>query len=86
MRECAEAQSKDFGLIATDKGWNGERIFPTLTRAISDPWHSQCSSAATEEPTRATLTSSHKTSRRPRSSGSLIASSVPNFFLPASRY
>lgn len=22
MRECAEAQSKDFGLIATDKGWN----------------------------------------------------------------
>jgi nitrite reductase (NAD(P)H) len=21
-RECAEAQSKDFGLIATDKGWN----------------------------------------------------------------
>lgn len=23
MRECAEAQSKDFGLIATDKGWNG---------------------------------------------------------------
>lgn len=24
VRECAEAQSKDFGLIATDKGWNGE--------------------------------------------------------------
>ena len=23
VRECAEAQSKDFGLIATDKGWNG---------------------------------------------------------------
>jgi NAD(P)H-nitrite reductase large subunit len=23
IRECAEAQSKDFGLIATDKGWNG---------------------------------------------------------------
>ncbi len=22
MRECAEAQSKDFGLIATEKGWN----------------------------------------------------------------
>ncbi|EGN92390.1 hypothetical protein SERLA73DRAFT_172962 [Serpula lacrymans var. lacrymans S7.3] len=22
VRECAEAQSKDFGLIATDKGWN----------------------------------------------------------------
>lgn len=24
IRECAEAQSKDFGLIATDKGWNGK--------------------------------------------------------------
>ena len=24
VRECAEAQGKDFGLIATDKGWNGE--------------------------------------------------------------
>ena len=22
VRECAEAQGKDFGLIATDKGWN----------------------------------------------------------------
>ncbi len=22
MRECAEAQGKDFGLIATTKGWN----------------------------------------------------------------
>ena len=22
VRECAEAQSKDFGVIATDKGWN----------------------------------------------------------------
>lgn len=22
IRECAEAQSKDFGLIATPKGWN----------------------------------------------------------------
>ena len=22
VRECAEAQSKDFGLIASDKGWN----------------------------------------------------------------
>lgn len=25
VRECAEAQSKDFGLIATDKGWNVSR-------------------------------------------------------------
>lgn len=24
IRECAEAQSKDFGLIATDKGWNSK--------------------------------------------------------------
>jgi len=24
VRECAEAQSKDFGLIATDKGWNSQ--------------------------------------------------------------
>lgn len=24
VRECAEAQAKDFGLIATDKGWNRE--------------------------------------------------------------
>jgi nitrite reductase (NAD(P)H) len=24
VRECAEAQSKDFGLIATDKGWNSK--------------------------------------------------------------
>lgn len=24
VRECAEAQGKDFGLIATDKGWNRE--------------------------------------------------------------
>ena len=26
IRECAEAQSKDFGLIATDKGWNSKAI------------------------------------------------------------
>ena len=26
VRECAEAQGKDFGLIATDKGWNSECI------------------------------------------------------------
>lgn len=24
VRECAEAQSKDFGIIATDKGWNSK--------------------------------------------------------------
>jgi sulfite reductase beta subunit-like hemoprotein len=35
VRECAEAQSKDFGLIASDKGWNGTRkIFVFLTSWI----------------------------------------------------
>ena len=24
VRECAEAQGKDFGLVASDKGWNGK--------------------------------------------------------------
>lgn len=28
VRECAEAQSKDFGVIATDKGWNSKARFP----------------------------------------------------------
>lgn len=27
IRECAEAQGKDFGLIATDKGWNSMLFF-----------------------------------------------------------
>jgi len=27
VRECAEAQGKDFGLIATDKGWNSVCFF-----------------------------------------------------------
>ena len=27
VRECAEAQSKDFGVIATDKGWNSKGSF-----------------------------------------------------------
>jgi nitrite reductase (NAD(P)H) len=30
VRECAEAQSKDFGLIATDKGWNCELTLGTF--------------------------------------------------------
>lgn len=29
IRECAEAQSKDFGLIATDKGWNSTCRMPS---------------------------------------------------------
>lgn len=32
VRECAEAQSKDFGLIATDKGWNSES--PSGTESV----------------------------------------------------
>ena len=28
VRECAEAQAKDFGLIATDKGWNSASQYP----------------------------------------------------------
>ena len=27
VRECAEAQGKDFGVIATDKGWNSAFCF-----------------------------------------------------------
>jgi nitrite reductase (NAD(P)H) len=27
VRECAEAQGKDFGVIATDKGWNSSSLF-----------------------------------------------------------
>ena len=26
VRECAEAQGKDFGVIATDKGWNSTSV------------------------------------------------------------
>lgn len=33
VRECAEAQSKDFGLIATDKGWNSKAFIYHLSRA-----------------------------------------------------
>ena len=28
VRECAEAQGKDFGVIATDKGWNSAFKLP----------------------------------------------------------
>jgi len=34
VRECAEAQSKDFGLIATDKGWNSE--YRALREDVAD--------------------------------------------------
>lgn len=30
VRECAEAQSKDFGVIATDKGWNSKTRSPIV--------------------------------------------------------
>lgn len=36
VRECAEAQSKDFGIIATDKGWNsGSDLCSSLTVSFS---------------------------------------------------
>lgn len=37
IRECAEAQSKDFGLIATDKGWNGtcSPLHPQLSDLVA---------------------------------------------------
>jgi len=37
VRECAEAQGKDFGLIATDKGWNSvffSSLYPSLLNAF----------------------------------------------------
>lgn len=38
VRECAEAQSKDFGLIATDKGWNSELTPRECQADISIHW------------------------------------------------
>ena len=35
VRECAEAQSKDFGVIATDKGWNSERLLAFPPSSLS---------------------------------------------------
>ena len=38
VRECAEAQSKDFGVIATDKGWNSallSDVFPVYLTNLS---------------------------------------------------
>jgi len=35
VRECAEAQSKDFGVIATDKGWNSEDFFASPRFSLS---------------------------------------------------
>lgn len=37
VRECAEAQGKDFGVIATDKGWNSrlEFLFHSLLTPYS---------------------------------------------------
>jgi sulfite reductase beta subunit-like hemoprotein len=34
IRECAEAQGKDFGVIATDKGWNSASDIPRHLEAI----------------------------------------------------
>jgi dissimilatory sulfite reductase (desulfoviridin) alpha/beta subunit len=41
IRECAEAQGKDFGVIATDKGWNSASDIPRrleVIEFISDPF------------------------------------------------
>jgi len=38
VRECAEAQSKDFGVIATDKGWNSERL-PSFPHSLTLLYH-----------------------------------------------
>ncbi len=36
VRECAEAQGKDFGLIATDKGWNSKLAFILSAMLLRD--------------------------------------------------
>ena len=41
VRECAEAQSKDFGVIATDKGWNS-KCFLSHCVVLTDCWYSFC--------------------------------------------
>lgn len=43
VRECAEAQSKDFGLIATDKGWNSKSPLEWEARLDTDLRASQSS-------------------------------------------
>ncbi|KAH0839338.1 hypothetical protein J3R83DRAFT_20 [Lanmaoa asiatica] len=39
VRECAEAQSKDFGLIATDKGWNSKAKVSYLALRLGSSHH-----------------------------------------------
>lgn len=72
VRECAEAQSKDFGLIATDKGWNSESYSLVQQQHQLTPLLPQSSSVATAEPTLVTPTSSLPMFLRPKSSGSSI--------------
>ena len=37
VRECAEAQGKDFGVIATDKGWNSMSLPYTSDQYLTSP-------------------------------------------------
>jgi dissimilatory sulfite reductase (desulfoviridin) alpha/beta subunit len=72
VRECAEAQSKDFGLIATDKGWNSESSYLVQSLNQLTTLLPQYSWAATVERILATPTCSLPTSPRPKSLGSSI--------------
>jgi len=47
IRECAEAQSKDFGVIATEKGWN----LYVCGNGGSKPRHAELLAADLDEPT-----------------------------------
>ncbi len=73
VRECAEAQSKDFGLIATDKGWNCELPYfyhiPIFMNSL------QCSWLVTVELILVTLFYLRRMCRHPVWSGSLIGTS-----------
>jgi hypothetical protein len=80
VRECAEAQSKDFGLIATDKGWNSEYYAGrsgepgSLAQTICAGIHTdgeQSSSAVTAVRSHDTPNCSLRTCRLQRSSASL---------------
>lgn len=65
IRECAEAQSKDFGLIATDKGWNSKAIPYNYNFSLVEP----CTQSFWLEmavPTLVTLPYLRRTSHHPK--------------------
>lgn len=89
VRECAEAQSKDFGLIATDKGWNVSRrrwssLFSVETQLIHTPRLHRSTSEETEVPAHVTPSSSPPTSLPTRSSGSSTVTSCSTSRRPTS--